>query len=338
MIPALFAQLFGKVTDMHFDNMAAARDYEFGESAARAAYQRQLDFWNKQNEYNSPLQQRQRIAKAGLSPGLMYSGGAAGSSNAGGLSPVQGNSYASSHQGPSGAGYMSNVLNSMLIESQANKNNAEAEAARANAGLSPGLKADNITADTQSKQSSAEYNVAMSHFTRAKTTGQELDNWIRTYTASDTVQQADYRTHQMDILLQTYVEQLDQEMVKTNIAKATENDSVAIIKTNLQEKMVGVALSKVDLELKRLGVDLSKEELSLLRTEVENAFLDLDVKDSTQEQRISAAKAGYAITQKNLEWFTVDKVTDKVTDVANTVTSAYRARNLGKFGNRRYQY
>jgi len=38
--------------------------------------QKQTDFWNMQNAYNHPLEQKKRLMAAGLSPALMYKGGA----------------------------------------------------------------------------------------------------------------------------------------------------------------------------------------------------------------------------------------------------------------------
>lgn len=44
------------------------------EQAAVSDYERQLDYWNRQNEYNLPENEVQRLKDAGLSVGLMYSG------------------------------------------------------------------------------------------------------------------------------------------------------------------------------------------------------------------------------------------------------------------------
>jgi len=44
------------------------------EQAAVSDYERQLDYWNRQNEYNLPENEIQRLKDAGLSVGLMYSG------------------------------------------------------------------------------------------------------------------------------------------------------------------------------------------------------------------------------------------------------------------------
>lgn len=44
------------------------------------AYQRNLQMWNLQNEYNSPTQQMARLRSAGLNPNLVYGSGVTGNS------------------------------------------------------------------------------------------------------------------------------------------------------------------------------------------------------------------------------------------------------------------
>lgn len=44
-------------------------------------YQYNLDMWNRQNEYNSPVQQMQRLKEAGLNPNLMYGQGSTGNAS-----------------------------------------------------------------------------------------------------------------------------------------------------------------------------------------------------------------------------------------------------------------
>ena len=73
----------------------AAFNNFMGERSAEKAYERQLDFWNIQNAYNTPLQQRKRLEAAGLNP-ASAAGQVAGSNVAGNLSSVQQNPAASS--------------------------------------------------------------------------------------------------------------------------------------------------------------------------------------------------------------------------------------------------
>ena len=55
-------------------------------AAATKAYNRQKEFWNMQNAYNTPKAQMDRLRAAGLNPALMYGQGNVG--NAQGLSSV----------------------------------------------------------------------------------------------------------------------------------------------------------------------------------------------------------------------------------------------------------
>lgn len=67
----------------------------FANRNADKQYQRQLDFWNKQNAYNSPSAQRQRFQSAGINPNSV-TGQMATAGTAQGLSSVPGNEYAQS--------------------------------------------------------------------------------------------------------------------------------------------------------------------------------------------------------------------------------------------------
>lgn len=54
---------------------------EYNTAAAELAYQRNLDMWNRQNAYNSPKEQMQRLRDAGLNPNLMYGQGNTGNAS-----------------------------------------------------------------------------------------------------------------------------------------------------------------------------------------------------------------------------------------------------------------
>ncbi len=72
---------------------SSAFNHHLAEKAAQSQYNRQLDFWNKQNEYNSPIEQRRRLQQAGLNPAVL-AGDISGNNTAGGLSSVPGNDVA----------------------------------------------------------------------------------------------------------------------------------------------------------------------------------------------------------------------------------------------------
>lgn len=65
-------------------NKAAAREQRlenernrnFQREMAELAFQRNIEQWNRENEYNSPVEQRKRLQAAGLNADLFYGGGA----------------------------------------------------------------------------------------------------------------------------------------------------------------------------------------------------------------------------------------------------------------------
>ena len=54
------------------------RQAKMNQQLADTEWQRNLDMWNRQNQYNSPLAQMQRFKEGGLNPNLMYGQGSAG--------------------------------------------------------------------------------------------------------------------------------------------------------------------------------------------------------------------------------------------------------------------
>lgn len=83
---ALLGGLFGLWRDK--------QNSKYAEEAATKQYERQLEFWHKQNQYNTPAEQRKRLEAAGINPAAAMSGGVENQSQ--GLSQVPGNEYAKS--------------------------------------------------------------------------------------------------------------------------------------------------------------------------------------------------------------------------------------------------
>ena len=70
------------VRDANKANMEIAKyQAQWQQQENEKAYQRSLNMWNLQNEYNSPTQQMARIRAAGLNPNLVYGNGVAGNSS-----------------------------------------------------------------------------------------------------------------------------------------------------------------------------------------------------------------------------------------------------------------
>lgn len=57
-----------------FGWLGAKRQRKFQREMADYAYTKDLEMWQRQNEYNTPEMQRKRMEEAGLNPALMYKG------------------------------------------------------------------------------------------------------------------------------------------------------------------------------------------------------------------------------------------------------------------------
>lgn len=57
------------------------QNYKYSKKLMELQYQQNLDLWNKQNEYNSPSAQMQRLQAAGLNPNLVYGSSVSGNSS-----------------------------------------------------------------------------------------------------------------------------------------------------------------------------------------------------------------------------------------------------------------
>ena len=73
---------FGSQKKTNKANMELAKyQNEWQSQENEKAYQRNLQMWNLQNEYNSPTQQMARLRTAGLNPNLVYGNGVTGNSS-----------------------------------------------------------------------------------------------------------------------------------------------------------------------------------------------------------------------------------------------------------------
>lgn len=68
----IFSSLINSITNVGLTGMTNAAN----EQAATTAYNRGIEQWNRENAYNSPTAQMERLKQAGLNPNLVYGGGA----------------------------------------------------------------------------------------------------------------------------------------------------------------------------------------------------------------------------------------------------------------------
>lgn len=75
---SLISSAFGSI----FGDNSAKKQFKYQQQLNREAFQHDVDMWNKNNEYNTPSAQMERLQAAGLNPNLVYgNGGATNTSN-----------------------------------------------------------------------------------------------------------------------------------------------------------------------------------------------------------------------------------------------------------------
>lgn len=64
----------GAIGSIFTGGASARKQYQYQSKLMDKQNQQQIDFWNMNNKYNTPLAQRARLEQAGLNPDLMYGG------------------------------------------------------------------------------------------------------------------------------------------------------------------------------------------------------------------------------------------------------------------------
>lgn len=181
---------------MRFQREQAQLNRDFQSLEAKKAFERQLGFWNLQNEYNLPSNQVERLRSAGLHPALYMGNG----SMAQGLSSVP---QASSSSSPSGS--MPSISFDPLTLSQSQLNYA---AAKQHEELANQTKIDNFTRDIENR-------------TRIKVQGSQIAlNFENVHVSRE---QATKLAKEVDALEQTIQEsksKVKQILSQTNLARS----------------------------------------------------------------------------------------------------------------------
>lgn len=76
---SLISSAFGSI----FGNNSAKKQYEYQRKLNQEAFQHDIDMWNRQNAYNTPSAQMERLQAAGLNPNLVYGNGGASNTASG---------------------------------------------------------------------------------------------------------------------------------------------------------------------------------------------------------------------------------------------------------------
>lgn len=310
------------VTDFGQTRRAQNRNYKLNERAAENAYARQIEQWNRQNEYNLPSnayrRELQGLRENELSPGLLYSG--AGSSSA----PATDTS-APAGSGASGTGAMSRPPLSFseafqtaqsIKESQSRieSNKAMSNKANAEAGLVP----------TQNAliQSQTNLNNVAALSTEAQTTGQLLSNELAEATLPINIQQARLNLKTTETLLEQYAEQVKQSIINTRFASRTFDIRVAAAHQDIALKTAQTVLTYAHAEAANRGLALTDAQIaaqlstnealpSLLREQL-GVLVGTQQVQGSQYQLNNALSGSAAArrrkTEKEINWFDANEV------------------------------
>ncbi len=312
LVSGIFGVIGQRQQNKNIDKQIAAQAAEnqkmreYNLNLAKMQNRWNLDQWNRENEYNLPVNQMVRLKNAGLNPDLMYQNGTSGLTAA--SSPSMTSGAPATPQDMSALGQKRTLGDTLqqaardsligaqikVLESQARKNNEDAKGQSiTNATLGQMNEAQLQQFRDQHKLSNEQYNNLVAVNDNLKKEGQQLDLNLK-------VSKMRYQNLPNEIFLE-------------NLSRA-----VNIV---FQDKQVKLAMSQLDINDKIL-----KEELP-----AKIALLQQQANAVDWPTAITAFFSGFLGLQgKN----TVEKMTDLGVKAAETVTEAIndaveRANNMG---------
>ncbi|UCS96034.1 MAG: DNA pilot protein [Microviridae sp.] len=136
-----------------YDREQNEKNRQWQEKMANQSNQWSIQQWNRNNLYNSPVEQMKRLREAGLNPDLMYGGsGSLVSAQSPNVTPVSSSGPPSSaglgQMGSSIGSLASSILQNQLLKSQEENVNADTEKKRGETNL---LTIDSFTRDALNK-------------------------------------------------------------------------------------------------------------------------------------------------------------------------------------------
>lgn len=294
---------------------AAKRNYEYGELAAQNAYGRQIDQWNRENQYNTYKAQRERMEEAGLSVGMMASG-AAGASNAGGLSSVPQNQSAGTREPIRGEGYMANIVNALALrkqESEIDVNKSVAERNRAESGVVP-TKEDYMKSQT-------EVNALLGENIKARTAGQLLANNLQEQTMPVNVEIAKQQYEKNKTLLEQYIEDLTATRLQNEFSRGTLDGRMQIVEQDLKSKVMGIAMQGVQIEAAKMGIVMTDAQIDLIRKQ----WYTESAHQSEMYARSGVLDKTGQILSRDVDWYDTKAVTGVISSLVQSGASILRA-------------
>lgn len=185
---------------------------------AKYKYDRDLEMWNKQNEYNTPAAQMQRFAQAGLNPNLIYGRGEGG--NAGSAPEFEAPSIQAYHyNGDFGISNAANIAMNAQANSRAEKM-LSAQLAKLAADTT-GQELDNLNRTVRNAREYFEYGLRTKYGDQQMLAA--LENSWQSVRTSQSQQQLNYANASLAnareglTLSQVDTEKVKRELMKSNM-------------------------------------------------------------------------------------------------------------------------
>lgn len=279
-----------------YNTQAAALSMEYAKTMNRINFEQQNQMFDKQAEWNSPEQQKQRLKEAGLNPGLMYGiggeGGSSVSSGGGTGAGVQGVGNPGTQAVMMGLQAKSIESQIALNNAQASKINAETEKTEADTGKTKAdtkvsiVNADNIVEATKlvreqqlSEQSKRDLNEAEKNYKirvtalqdalEKLTNAKETESWYLS-------RSIEMETYRLSKEAEKIMKEIDGLEVDNNVKKRTADMVVEQTRMNVKSTMQSILESQS-------RVTINEEQKTLIGKTVEDLTSQIETRKGQLE-------------------------------------------------------
>ncbi|QCS36899.1 DNA pilot protein [Tortoise microvirus 22] len=295
------------------------RAYRYNEMAAENAYSRQLDYWNRVNDYNLPQNVYGReiagLRANGLSVGQFYSNGSSPGAVAGNVSAPEGSGASGTAPYNFDAGLGAGVNNFLAAQSLASQIDLNDSASSKNRA-----EADFYETREEVSQSQIMLNHALAGNARAQSLSVELDAQLKENIMSLTVEQARQTISLNEQLLVQYSEQAKQAVLSTRFAESSYDDRLATVTADLQDKVASIILQRVQAASVQAGIPLTQAQVQNVRSQTRLIISEeAHVKARTRQSSQSAleSKAREDLLRHQIDWFDTKETLGVIDQFAN---------------------
>ena len=282
-----------------YNTKAAAQSMEYAKTMNQINFEQQNQMFDKQAEWNSAEQQKQRLEEAGLNPGLMYGiggeGGSSVSSGGGTGAAVQGVGNPGTQAVMMGLQAKSIESQIALNNAQASKINAETEKTEADTGKTKAdtkvsiVNADNIVEATKlikeqqlSEQSKRDLNEAEKNYKirvtalqdalEKLTNAKEAESWYLS-------RSIEMETYKLSKEAEKIMKEIDGLEVDNDVKRRTADMIVEQTRMNIKSTMQSILESQSRITVNEEQKTLIKKTVEDLTSQIETRKGQLEINE-----------------------------------------------------------